>query len=161
MSHRTKEETSIYIRKLENENAKLKESIRRIAKADKDLTFRYDLHNLIIYELKRIKAMSDKELIAEFMGLPLTKKEVKFTGGFKAVPFQTWRYDTSWDWLMPVVEKITRLQEPRLPLNGVAKSVWPLIQQRRRMRKGLLNTNIRMAHKGVVEFIEWYNQQKS
>lgn len=53
--------------------------------------------------------LSDNELIAKFMGLPLTKQEVKFTGGFQTVPFLAWRYDTSWDWLMPVMEKISRI----------------------------------------------------
>lgn len=61
-------------------------------------------------ELKELKTneagLSDNEIIAQFLGLPLTKEEPKFTGGFKTVPSIRWRYDRSWDWLMPVVEII-------------------------------------------------------
>ncbi len=86
--------------------------------------------------------MKDNELIAEFMGLPLTKSLPSFTGGFKDEPFMRWKYNQSWDWLMPVVEKISGLH-----LNDYVTTL-------------PLSTDIKTAHKAVVEFIKWYNQQK-
>lgn len=47
--------------------------------------------------------MKDNKLIAEFMGAEPDKKTFFRTG--KEVYF----YHTSWDWLMPVVEKIYQL----------------------------------------------------
>lgn len=58
------------------------------------------------------KQLMDNELIAEFMGLPLTKQLPQFSSvgpkKWTTVPFQDWKYHSSWDWLMPVVEKISQ-----------------------------------------------------
>jgi len=45
--------------------------------------------------------MNDNKLIAEFMGAEYTGTRVK-------------DYDTSWDWLMPVIEEIDHLQRERI-----------------------------------------------
>lgn len=97
--------------------------------------------------------MSDNELIAEFMGLPLTKDVPAFTGGFKTVPFWDWKYDTSWDWLMPVVEKILKTTEP---LNGKGWS-W----EYKNLEQTRIGNSIEYVYARVVEFIKWYNAPKS
>lgn len=74
--------------------------------------------------------MTDNELIAEFMGVdhhPLTNK-----------------YDTSWDWLMPVVEKIGKQYIPTdLAINRIT-----------------IFEPIEGVYSAVVQFIKWYNQTK-
>ena len=46
--------------------------------------------------------MNDNKLIAEFMGYKVGER--RRGGGY--MPENEMKYDTSWDWLMPVVEKI-------------------------------------------------------
>lgn len=137
---------------------------------------------------------TDNELIAEFMGVtvwknwseyldatyykmhhpkptndsPLTveqrseNKEIESKNVYAPT-----RYDSSWDWLMPVVEKI----------NGMGKMVninfytdpmcietviynWGLGDPQQ--RSGVeCNSPIESVYTAVVEFIKWYNQNKS
>lgn len=59
-------------------------------------------------------------------------------------PFQL-KYHSSWDWLMPVVEKIGKMNEPFIHKLPVSKlSIFTPIEE--------------VFHK-VVDFIKWYNQQ--
>jgi hypothetical protein len=97
---------------------------------------------------------TDNELIAEFMGLPLTKDEVKFTGGTQKVPFQKWKYDASWDWLMPVVEKIETLEHTVL----IGQQYCEIKHQNYRTKHGKASakTKIQAVFKAVVEFIKWH-----
>jgi len=56
-------------------------------------------------------------------------------------------FHSSWDWLMPVVEKIAGAGFGGGLLYG--------------LREALIVADIEAAHKEVVEFIEWYNEQKT
>ena len=49
--------------------------------------------------------MKDNKLIAEFMGYKVGER--KRGGGY--MPENEMRYNDSWDWLMPVVEKIEEI----------------------------------------------------
>lgn len=86
---------------------------------------------------------TDNELIAEFMGL---KKSVVF-GKVIYGEFAVYDYDKKWDWLMPVVEKITPIAK------NVGQQAW--------FDTGyfLLDGNIKVVHERVVKFIRWYNSQ--
>src|SRR5687768_9741 len=117
---------------------------------------------------------TDNEIIAEFMGLPLEKDEVQFTGGTKKVPFQNWQYDTSWDWLMPVVEK---LQEPEVKKGRIVRESANIqifykncfieyIDEELDATYDLHpngvqgETKLEATYKAIVEFIKWYNSEK-
>jgi len=103
-------------------------------------------------------AMEDNELIAEFMGGKYDKDT-----SFPIHPDDIWlpfhgivrkeylNYNKSWDWLMPVVEKI-------VPPVG-----WPIdgIKYQTNVMNQLQYAKIEATYKAVVEFIKWYNQQKS
>ena len=56
-------------------------------------------------------------------------------------------YDTSWDWLMPVVEKVFVLSED--------EEAW-----RMDIESGLTTLNRDETYRAVVEFIEHYNETK-
>jgi len=96
--------------------------------------------------------MNDNKLIAEFMGAEEVKHE-KFDGSRFLLPYEgdkNWflialndmEYDTSWDWLIPVVQKI-EMECEGVPLQ-------------------LLNCNlyseIGEVYQAVVEFINEYNK---
>jgi len=61
--------------------------------------------------------------------------------------FSHLKFDTSWDWLMPVVEKITPLAEK------MGQQGWFDVKYL------LVFTNREATHKAVVEFIRWYKTQ--
>ena len=104
---------------------------------------------------------TDNELIAEFMNLPANYED---GSGFVHTNFkgnEEWgfnndelEYSTSWDWLMPVVEKIYKVQPSAFrisledgPLSPLAElHVWDEIEK---------------WYKAVVEFIKWYNSQQT
>ena len=100
------------------------------------------------------------KLIAEFMGLISNKWDggktyaigkIKIIDGNKyAEDWTTPKYHSSWDWLMPVVEKINKSHFDNM--RGVE-----LIMT---IHKYVSNVNILDTHKYVVKFIKWYNQQK-
>jgi len=71
------------------------------------------------------------------------------------------KYHSSWDWLMPVAIKINtdKSLQLLLPKNDIGKSIYPFIEARRGMLKGLMNTDIKQVYIGVISFINWYNQQ--
>ena len=101
---------------------------------------------------------TDNELIAEFMGLvqnPYRKGDYSKPEDYletKAGKFGCWetpKYDTSWDWLMPVVEKITPMA------THIGQQAWFDIGAH------LVRADIKVVYKAVVEFIKWYNAQKS
>ena len=82
--------------------------------------------------------MKDNKLIAEFMGAGCDKKTFFITG--KKVYF----YDTSWDWLMPVVQKVSSLCDEPYELDN--------------MKHALLTGDIESVYDDVVEFINEHNK---
>ena len=104
--------------------------------------------------------MKDNKLIAEFMGAVGTPKynptewDVYITGCLdvasddeKAQHFYTpdeMKYHTSWDWLMPVVQKVSSLCDEPYELDN--------------MKHALLTGDIESVYDDVVEFIKEYNR---
>ena len=81
--------------------------------------------------------MKDNKLIAEFMGLNIDR------GVQSDYMEHELKYDTSWDWLMPVVENIDHLQHE--PVVSIEHS--------------LATRSIGDTYKAVVEFIKLYNKK--
>ena len=101
--------------------------------------------------------IGENKLIAEFMGgelvdqiYPGVYRYRNITPDSLILP-RDLEYDTSWDWLMPVIKKIVNL-----PLKP--KSVEHLIVP---LRDALLNVRIEDTHHYVVEFIKWYNENSN
>jgi hypothetical protein len=80
----------------------------------------------------------DNQVIAEFMGY--------FNWEDKAYG----KYHESWDWLMPVVERILKTYSPE-------SGVWPYEYNQLAKRK--FGTSINEIYYCVVAFIKWYNQK--
>lgn len=101
---------------------------------------------------KRMK--TDNETIAEFDGLFTEVVDGKKLWTFKDKEGESYsyashelEYHSSWDWLMPVVEKIKLLTSTQNEYYG-------------RIINALFTVDINNVYKAVVEFIKWYNQQK-
>ena len=101
----------------------------------------------------------NNKLIAEFMGMVLSNivsKEGKrwIKKGLFQPDYLTseLQYNSSWDWLMPVVEKIRDSEEARLYRNGklLTMNIFEAIQY----------SGIEETYEAVVEFIKWHNEQK-
>jgi len=90
--------------------------------------------------------MKENKLIAEFMGLPT---EVFLKSGIMHYHHNgAWygehdlSYNTSWDWLIPVVEKCFQEDGKHYVINDA-----------------LLTINIDEVHEAVVKFIKEYNKK--
>lgn len=104
------------------------------------------------------KELKDNELIAEFMGATPCKIDVKSIGivdGYECDEFKLaideLEYNSSWDWLMPVVEKISGLVPRAFERSLDIGPLSPLAELR-------INSTISEVYKAIVEFIEWYNE---
>ena len=102
--------------------------------------------------------IENNKLIAEFMGT-----WIKYRGVIKQYPPL---YHTSWDWLMPVVEKVEEVEgfdmmeiQSHSELGHSCTFYFDsddYSQQRRMYGKNKLAA----TYKAVVEFIKWYNENK-
>lgn len=124
--------------------------------------------------------MTENELIAEFMGGVRYKKPQHSESFKKApsnVPFKIGtflvsdelEYDKSWDWLMPVVEKIdkmTLVDETyfRTNVNGSRNRTHCYIYKYHpgesvghAISEGHEDKKIESVYRAVIEFIKWYN----
>lgn len=131
-------------------------------------------------------------IIAEFMGARKTGTSTLADGGGYAYEYEVrlsdtetfkfwdkpcWtnvrelKYHSSWDWLMPVVEKIesigydTRIAFIRERNNGVDSKTHICDIEKSNNSEGIIyhkgNSKLDATYKAVVQFIQWYNTQNS
>jgi len=90
--------------------------------------------------------MNQNKRIAEFMGLEFSKGEyyrpIYNSGDW--ISQDQLQYHTSWDWLMPVVEKCYDLEDEEMNNSGATANI----------SMYLTDVDISGTHKAVVEFIE-------
>ena len=89
--------------------------------------------------------MNDNKLIAEFMGRGGTFNHDKtmICTGIYPDTMALMKYHTSWDWLMPVVQKVSSLCDEPCELDN--------------MKHSLLTGDIESVYDDVVEFIKEHN----
>lgn len=99
--------------------------------------------------------MENNKLIAEFMGnIPIFENEYQMvTHNNMCYGIDELKYDTDWNWLMPVVEKIESLGivvEIRENVCYIETSLGNYSE--------LEDTKLQATYKAVVKFINWYNE---
>lgn len=67
------------------------------------------------------------------------------------------KYHTSWDWLMPVVEKINKLFEPFTEALFITVAGNHL----RNIHNALANVDIKTAWQRIIEAISWFNSRQN
>lgn len=93
--------------------------------------------------------MEENKLIAEFMGLIESSIDKKYwtektKEGIGKGELVELKYHKSWDWLMPVVEKIEQVHEG-VPQELIKLSLFSTIDE---------------VYNAIIEFIKWYNKNK-
>lgn len=114
------------------------------------------------------KTIQNNKLIAEFMGMKCTNKKYGiFRDETNPVNCKTYystkiggaeylQYNSSWDWLMPVVEKIENMgynliidAKNSYFYNGLIKDA----------KCSVADTKIESVYKTIIKFIQFYNTQ--
>jgi len=101
------------------------------------------------------KINEDNIMIAEFMGYRYQESSFFSVWEFYKSHedrFVDGEYHESWDWLMPVVEKIEELQRSSSSQEDYKYYLIVLSYP--------IYSEIDTIHKAVVEFIKWYNEAK-
>jgi len=115
------------------------------------------------------RVVTDNEFIAQFMGVHRKNGRVYVAGrcGFveKYYPNQL-KYNNNWDWLMPVVEKIDRLNfRTSIAWKGHASKDANIVVISERDYTMIVDVShgskIGAVYNAVVEFIKWYNSSPS
>jgi hypothetical protein len=105
------------------------------------------------------------KLIAEFMQLESRKPSWSMAEQFNRnsywIPVGVLEYHTSWDWLMPVVEKIESLGfESGISSDAtyfkMEASPFDVVSQADNSWRKKIET----VWEAVIQFIQWYNQSK-
>lgn len=112
------------------------------------------------------------ETIALFMGYE--KYEDKYGIWFKRKglikclhpKLQSLQYHSSWDWLMPVAEKIATLSSDDVVHIEIGKTFsrsfyWNLDNGQVHVFDESADTPIQTVYKSVLQFIQWYNNQSN
>tara|TARA_R110002012_G_scaffold90861_3_gene221814 strand:- start:1122 stop:1445 length:324 start_codon:yes stop_codon:yes gene_type:complete len=104
-----------------------------------------------------METMEDNRLIAEFMGLTNHHDDssimvAKTPQGNEVVPIDSLKYHASWDWLMPVVQKIESLGYVFTIQGGKAEYSEMISKPKIFIAKSKMSS----TYKAVVQFIKEY-----
>lgn len=116
--------------------------------------------------------LEGNKLIAEFDGWILTDefpdKNRTYTKNGNIELDTTFKYHTSWDWLMPVVDKIEKKGcIIEISYSIVCMCRICIIGKKYEKAFNIINDNkggiqpISAVYKSIVEFIKWYNQNNN
>ena len=102
--------------------------------------------------------MNNNKLIAEFMGLSIKEGVCYYTDADDMFPMGIeveepyLPYHTSWDWLMPVINKclVGEAEMNEEISNTTIKNIY----------EGICNQDISQAYKSVITFIKTYNNER-
>lgn len=110
-----------------------------------------------------MNTLEGNKLIAEFLGFKMINDLQISTPNGGGAFLSELQYHTSWDWLMPVVEKIESLSTHSVVIR---KSLPPTtlcvctISNPENEFLGMNESKIEAIYKAVLEFIQWYNTQQ-
>lgn len=118
--------------------------------------------------------MDDNKLIAEFMGRCGKEYPNMYWVNIEGIYWTTienMKFNTSWDWLMPVVEKIEAVERTVVSITYkqcvIIDENYADLSKSKEYRKERFeeiwvedNNKLEATYKAVVEFIKWYNKIK-
>ena len=104
--------------------------------------------------MKKEEITQNNKLIAEFIEFPtkLTCKNVN----------ATMKYHSSWDWLMPIIEKIEGLGFEVL-IGRISCNINKILDRENPIASfvcGDISRKIEIVYEAITEFINWYNKNK-
>ncbi len=109
-----------------------------------------------------METLQNNKLIAEFMGFQYTSigwydadESLNLVGDNT---FDVLRFDSDWNWLMPVIRKIEELGNDVLITTNYIQIAFDKGEQFIVIDD--LNIKIDSVYDAVVEFIKWYNENK-
>ena len=129
---------------------------------------------------KNVKLTGNK-LIAEFMGWKthkrmhyiLQREVIEYNQNLLIEPYCNHNdgyiqeggelFDNSWDWLMPVIEKIENLENYRFDITIRQETITILDKDKEEEIYcffGEGESKLEIVYKAVIEFIKWYNENK-
>ena len=97
----------------------------------------------------------NNKIIAEFMEHKPTF-EVYIDDVLTTLERPIKNYNSDWNWLMEVVEKIESIKGTQIFINGISCE----IMFKGRVISKHFNTKIEAVYNACVEFIKWYNENK-
>lgn len=121
--------------------------------------------------MKTNEITEGNQLIAEFMGITddkgwydgflIDKAGLPFSCGAMGNGTRKLNFNSSWDWLMPVVEKIENSGFD-VNVKGISCSINRILETKTIIQFvcGERSKKIELVWLVVVEFIKWYNENK-
>jgi hypothetical protein len=108
-----------------------------------------------------METLENNKLIAEFMGLVVSNREDYHSSLHTNVDSDL-KYHSSWDWLMPVVEKIETLGFKFEKNYQRVDEDWQclIVKGHDILFQEFDRKGLKAANYVVVEFIKWYNQKQ-
>ncbi len=106
---------------------------------------------------------TDNELISEFMGY---RYESGIYNGAVVCrdnkKFEPAAFKYSWDWLMPIIEKVDQLHSAKFKYDfkNIALGDWPKDHEYIEVISLPMATKIEEVYSAVITFIKWYNKQE-
>lgn len=116
--------------------------------------------------MKEQEIIEGNKLIAEFLGWKILKGSNRMSVYMDALYQDDLNYHSSWNWLMPVVEKIEALcntdyDTSVVYIADISCTIEVRINNSLEYSKEInSDKKINATFKSVVEFIKWYNEQK-
>jgi hypothetical protein len=116
--------------------------------------------------MKTKEILEGNKLIAEFMELEFISTCFVLINSSQRIHKRNLKYNSSWDWLMPVVEKIAKINGCHVLMNPselAQKTAWVSIEgnktnsskkQFHLHKKKLIDA----TYECIVLFIKWYNE---
>lgn len=108
-------------------------------------------HNLVYQKFGwRLKnGDPNRGLHIKFTSYPTDFKDTNYLGR----SHNDLKYNSSWDWLIPVIKIIRNTKEFK------ELDIIPIEFGDDNMIKGLIIQDINTTHKGVIQYIKWYNKK--
>ncbi len=104
--------------------------------------------------------MKNNILIAEFIGMVKNKTRYNLMNPINLYALdrtktscilEGFRFNLSWDWLIPVIKKIREIVNVKFSMNDFESF------KEKELNLSPYDYNIEQVYKSVIEFIKWYN----